>query len=184
MATQLLMTQDSISMGRAKELANEWMAGHSEQSLAQYMSLHARWPLMSNVAAGCRTRALVIVANDRPERVATIADALTGAVVVPLPQGRTGQEIGAKFRRIWDDAVPTSDTAATGDSAASQRPLTAREMEVLGLIALGLDNAEIAHRLTISPATAARHVSNIFDKLQVHNRAMATDAAHRLGLLQ
>ena len=64
-----------------------------------------------------------------------------------------------------------------------QRPLTARELEVLGLLALGLQNSEIADRLTISQATAARHVSNIFDKLQVHNRAMATDTAHRLGLL-
>ena len=51
--------------------------------------------------------------------------------------------------------------------------LTEREREILGLIALGKSNAEIAAALVISPKTVANHVSNIFGKLQVVDRAQA-----------
>ena len=71
----------------------------------------------------------------------------------------------------------------TGPALEPAIPEGRRELEVLKLIAAGMSNAEIAVELTISQATAARHVSNVFDKLDVHTRAMATDAAHRLGML-
>jgi DNA-binding NarL/FixJ family response regulator len=51
--------------------------------------------------------------------------------------------------------------------------LTEREREILGLIELGKSNAEIAEELVISPKTVANHVSNIFNKLQVVDRAQA-----------
>jgi DNA-binding NarL/FixJ family response regulator len=51
--------------------------------------------------------------------------------------------------------------------------LTDREREILGLIAQGKTNAEIAAELVISPKTVANHVSNIFSKLQVVDRAQA-----------
>jgi DNA-binding NarL/FixJ family response regulator len=51
--------------------------------------------------------------------------------------------------------------------------LTEREREILGLIALGKSNAEIAEELVISPKTVSNHVSNIFSKLQVVDRAQA-----------
>jgi DNA-binding NarL/FixJ family response regulator len=51
--------------------------------------------------------------------------------------------------------------------------LTEREREILGLIAQGKTNAEIAAALVISPKTVANHVSNIFSKLQVVDRAQA-----------
>jgi DNA-binding NarL/FixJ family response regulator len=51
--------------------------------------------------------------------------------------------------------------------------LTEREREVLGLIAVGKSNAEMAEELLISPKTVSNHVSNIFSKLQVVDRAQA-----------
>lgn len=60
--------------------------------------------------------------------------------------------------------------------------LTSRECEVLVLIAEGLTNRQIAERLVISEGTAIRHVSNIFGKLGVNNRAAATRAAIENGL--
>ncbi|WP_250558681.1 helix-turn-helix domain-containing protein, partial [Pseudonocardia lacus] len=60
--------------------------------------------------------------------------------------------------------------------------LTPREVEVLGLVAEGLANADIAQRLFISTKTASVHVSNILGKLRVANRVEAAAAAHRLGL--
>jgi DNA-binding CsgD family transcriptional regulator len=57
--------------------------------------------------------------------------------------------------------------------------LSQREVEVLCLMAAGRSNAQIAESLVISPNTVARHVSNIFDKLSVANRAEATAYALR-----
>jgi DNA-binding NarL/FixJ family response regulator len=60
--------------------------------------------------------------------------------------------------------------------------LTAREQEVLALLAEGLTNAQLAEALFISERTANRHVSNIYLKLGVHNRTQATRAAVAAGL--
>jgi DNA-binding NarL/FixJ family response regulator len=58
---------------------------------------------------------------------------------------------------------------------------TEREREILGLIALGKSNAEIAEEFVISPKTVANHVSNIFSKLQVVDRAQAVLRAQQSG---
>jgi DNA-binding NarL/FixJ family response regulator len=58
--------------------------------------------------------------------------------------------------------------------------LTKREQEVLGLIAEGLTNAEIAERLFISVATVGNHVSNLLTKLGLKRRTEAAAYAHRL----
>jgi len=60
--------------------------------------------------------------------------------------------------------------------------LTEREREVLELIAQGYDNARIARELVISPKTVRNHVSNIFNKLQVVDRAAAIVRAREAGL--
>jgi DNA-binding NarL/FixJ family response regulator len=60
--------------------------------------------------------------------------------------------------------------------------LTEREREVLELLARGELNAAIARRLTLSPKTIRNHVSNIFAKLQVADRAQAVIRAREAGL--
>jgi DNA-binding NarL/FixJ family response regulator len=60
--------------------------------------------------------------------------------------------------------------------------LTEREREILGLIALGKSNAQIAEELVLSPKTVSNHVSNIFSKLQVVDRAQAALRARQAGL--
>jgi DNA-binding NarL/FixJ family response regulator len=61
--------------------------------------------------------------------------------------------------------------------------LTNRETEVLALIAAGRSNRQIASALAISERTVARHVSNIFTKLDVSSRAAATAFALKRGLI-
>ena len=69
-----------------------------------------------------------------------------------------------------------------GAQPASTAGLTARELEVLRLLAAGLTNREIAARLVISEHTVHRHVSNLYRRLGVSSRTAATAYAHRHGL--
>ena len=61
-------------------------------------------------------------------------------------------------------------------------PLTERELEILQLLAQGLENREISERLGLSDATVRTHVSNILGKLHLANRVQATLYALRSGL--
>jgi DNA-binding NarL/FixJ family response regulator len=62
--------------------------------------------------------------------------------------------------------------------------LTARESEVLSLLADGLSQADIAARLFISSKTVATHIEHILEKLEVRSRAQAIALAYREGLLE
>jgi DNA-binding NarL/FixJ family response regulator len=68
------------------------------------------------------------------------------------------------------------------DPAAAFPELTARELELLNLIAAGYDNTKIANELHLSTKTVRNHVSNIFSKLQVAYRAEAIVRARDAGL--
>ena len=73
-------------------------------------------------------------------------------------------------------------SVAESSSPLAQLGLTAREQEVLTLVATGATNRQIAETLFISPKTATLHVSNILSKLGVTNRVEAATIAHRLGV--
>ncbi|HVC05432.1 MAG TPA: LuxR C-terminal-related transcriptional regulator [Candidatus Acidoferrales bacterium] len=85
-----------------------------------------------------------------------------------------------------DEAAAALDAARQllGETAATPRPagLTAREAEVLRLVAAGLSNAAIAQELNLSPHTVHRHVASVLRKLDVPTRAAAAAEATRLGL--
>jgi DNA-binding NarL/FixJ family response regulator len=61
--------------------------------------------------------------------------------------------------------------------------LTARELEVMALVAGGLSNDEIAQQLVVTPATAKTHVSRVMTKLRAHHRAQLVTLAYETGLV-
>jgi ATP/maltotriose-dependent transcriptional regulator MalT len=86
------------------------------------------------------------------------------------------RQLGASRAMDGAAAVLRDLGAGTAGRARSYGELTAREQEVLGLLALGMSNARIGQTLFISEKTAGHHVSRILSKLGVRNRAEA--AAH------
>jgi predicted ATPase/class 3 adenylate cyclase/DNA-binding CsgD family transcriptional regulator len=85
-------------------------------------------------------------------------------------------------------ALGEDEPAATTGAAAGRRddvPLTARETEVVGLIAQGLSNREISERLVLSVRTVERHIENVYNRLGISGkagRAIVTAYALRHGL--
>jgi len=109
-----------------------------------------------------------------------LKDALPEAIITSIiavdSGGRVLSEVVA--RRVVEIAsgVRTVDQATDG--------MTAREIEVLKLMSSGLANKQIAYRLRISEKTVRNHISHIYEKIGVVDRAQAALYAVRKGLIQ
>jgi LuxR family maltose regulon positive regulatory protein len=79
---------------------------------------------------------------------------------------------------------PAPRAPAVPGAAGLAEPLTGRELEVLGLLGVGMANQQIARKLVVAPETAKKHVSHILGKLGAANRTQAAARARELGLLQ
>ncbi len=104
-----------------------------------------------------------------------------------LRHAAAGGIAGAYTRRLLsafdDEAAPPVSTPAQVAAAELVEPLTAREVEILRLIAAGMRNQEIADQLFISLFTVKRHVANTYGKLGVSHRTEAVARANELNLL-
>ena len=105
-----------------------------------------------------------------------------------LTLDQAAAELAAEVRagRLDGEAV-AAVLAVAGRPAPARRSwprgLTAREVEVLGLLARGESNKQIAGRLTVAPKTVANHVEHIYAKIGVSSRAAATLFASQRGLV-
>lgn len=128
-----------------------------------------------------------------PSRVLAAADAFRSLVEdrpyrAGLPPTEAGKRLRTEARvgRLDGDAV-TAVLASAGLAAGVRRPrpadLTARQVQVLRLVARGLSNRQVADRLVISTRTAEHHVQDVYTKIGVSTRAGAALFAMEHGLL-
>jgi LuxR family transcriptional regulator, maltose regulon positive regulatory protein len=105
----------------------------------------------------------------------------------PLAPGAPGEYLGrlrAAFQPGEARAAPPSPRAAAPAMVAGlAEPLTDRELEVLGMLAAGMANQQIAQEPVVSLETVKKHVSHILGKLGAANRTQAVARARELGLL-
>jgi len=85
-------------------------------------------------------------------------------------------------RRVISEMTSWPDPGLPGPEQLDE--LTPREREVMGLVAGGLSNDEIAEHLVISRATAKTHVSRALYKVHARNRAQLVTLAYETGLVQ
>jgi DNA-binding NarL/FixJ family response regulator len=137
----------------------------------------------SPLAAYCRWRqaeALVAAGASRVEATVPLREAHEVAVrIAARPLAEELQRLAERAR--LDLAPPDARSADRKQDAEEILGLTPREAEVLGLVARGYTNREIAETLVISVKTAGVHVSNILRKLDAPNRREAAAIAHRLS---
>ena len=158
--------------------------------------------------AGHATGTLLRLTGDPRGALAPLRRAMMawGELDAPYLAARTRVEIGLACQALGDEdsarleleaaarafgelgAKRDAQAAATAmteaiHSAERLGPLTAREVEILRLVATGSSNRAIAAELVISEKTVARHVSNIFTKLGLSSRSAATAYAYQHGLV-
>ena len=142
------------------------------------------------VEGGSNTAVLVLTMSEDDDSV--FAAMRAGARGYLVKGSETDEVIAAIMAVGRGDAI-FGPTVAQRILSFLTRPLSAydeqmfpelshREREVLDLIATGVSNADIARRLSLSPKTVLNHVSNVFTKLQVADRAQAIVRARAAGL--
>ncbi len=143
------------------------------------------------------TAAAVAVAEGRPVRAARLVGA---ARRLEGKENRVTNALIDRFARKamralgdgWDRAVAegqqleVEEILLAPEPSARKQPddLSARELEVVSLVAEGLTDAEIAERLGIRPRTVSTHLTSVYNKFGVRSRTQAVREAQRRGLLE
>ena len=134
--------------------------------------------------------AFVLLAED--EDIATIGEDLRSGLRAALPRRASAEEIVAAIEAAAQGLVVLHPDILTAlqrtepsrrSSGELDGALTAREIEVLGMLAEGLANKNIAFRLGISEHTVKFHIASIFTKLNASSRAEAVAIGMRQGLI-
>lgn len=158
-------------------------------------------PDMSGPAAAALIRAqrpeVAIVFHSAEDSETALLDAIDAGATAYLTKSATADQIVEAVRRggRGEVLIPVSlfakaiarqrnVVAKQKDRARITAQFTSRELDVLNLLAEGLDTVLMSHRLGIAPHTIEWHVRHLIEKLEVHSKLQAVIAAARLGLIE
>jgi DNA-binding CsgD family transcriptional regulator/tetratricopeptide (TPR) repeat protein len=169
------------------EAHSQRAAGHSDPALwltavDAYAAIHAQ-PMVAWTRL--RLGEAALITGDRSLAHHELLEGRAAATAMGDPALVDAIDALARRGRLALDKPGDPPAAASLDSPPAANPwsLSDREMEVLGLVAEGLTNREIARRLFIAEKTASSHVTHILDKVGVTSRTEAALAAARAGVL-
>ncbi|WP_129306458.1 response regulator transcription factor [Streptomyces sp. L2] len=136
---------------------------------------------------GARAKVLVLTTYDTDsDTLPAIEAGATGYLLKDAPRDElfTAVRAAAEGRTVLSPAVASRLVHAVRTPAGNgNEPLSAREREVLALVARGTSNREIARELFISEATVKTHLTHLYAKLGVNDRAAAVAVAYDRGIL-
>jgi DNA-binding NarL/FixJ family response regulator len=133
---------------------------------------------------GARAKVLVLTTYDTDsDTLSAIEAGATGYLLKDAPRDElfTAVRAAAEGRTVLSPAVASRRVQAV--RAPRNQPHSAREREVLALVAKGTSNREIARELFISEATVKTHLTHLYAKLGVNDRAAAVAVAYDRGIL-
>ncbi|MFC8952231.1 AAA family ATPase [Streptomyces sp. NPDC057101] len=170
----------------ARQVSEELARAEGRESAARWAEVVAAWEPLERPAQLARARhrladALLVEGGHREEATALLREAHATAIRLGARPLREDVELLAARARL--SLTPEKPSQEPAEAADDTFGLTPREQDVLGLVAAGRTNRQIAEELFISPKTASVHVSNILAKLGVAGRGEAAALAHRLHLL-
>jgi len=185
-------------LGTCEDLDVVGEAADGEEALARVAALapdvvlmDLRMPRLDGAGATARivaehpaSRVLVLTTYDTDGDIVRAVEAgATGYVLkdTPLPQLLDAVRAAARGETVLAPAVAARLMSRLRHPAPE--PLTPREVEVLGAVAMGLSNAEIGRELFIGEATVKTHLLRIFAKLGVDDRTRAVTVAMERGIL-
>lgn len=161
-----------------------WRAGQPHPELDELpapfaLEIAGDWRAAADAwaARGCPYESGRALAHAHDE--ATLREAL--AIFDGLGARPMHAHVAARLRQLGTKSVPRGPQSRT---RANPALLTAREMDVLTLVAAGLSDKEISERLYLSPKTVGQHVSSMLGKLGVKSRTAATHEAVQRGMIQ
>jgi DNA-binding NarL/FixJ family response regulator len=135
---------------------------------------------------GARAKVLVLTTYDTDsDTLPAIEAGATGYLLKDAPREELFAAVraAAQGRTVLSPAVASRLVSAVRAPASTQDSLSAREREVLALVAKGTSNREIARVLFISEATVKTHLTHLYAKLGVNDRAAAVAVAYDRGIL-
>lgn len=178
------------------------------QPAAALEILHALRPLTEAAGRhsfGLENQALTVVAHHQQGEAPAALAALRRTLALAVPEGYVrlfadkGDLMHMPLQALYPHLTEASERAFVAEvltllgpaqpsaqppaTPALAEPLSARELEVLALLAAGLSNKDVAARLVVSPHTAKKHTLNLFGKLGVNSRTQALARARELKLL-
>ncbi|KRE60450.1 response regulator transcription factor [Nostocoides sp. Soil756] len=185
-------------LGEEPDLEVVGEAGHGAEALAlvprlrpDVVLMDLRMPVMDGAEATARLRSL----PDAPQVLVLTTYDTDADIVRAVEAGARGYLLKDAPTAVLTDAIRR---AAAGETVLAPMvaarladrlrtralpELTAREVEVVALVAQGCSNAEVGRRLFIGEATVKTHLLRAFAKLGVSDRTAAVAAAHRRGLI-